>query len=307
MVTAIAGCAGSGSRAAPGPEKADLVVAAVPSESAAGLYIAQAEGLFARAGLHVTIRDSASSSDVIPAMLSGEVDIASGQYTTYMIASASGVPGQRMRILAAGMSLGPGVQEVLAPEGTKMRNLGDLKGKKVAVNVTSGITEDLLYKALATYGITPAQVRLVGIPFQDMPNALVTGQVDAIYEVEPYVTESTYQYGFQVLADLDAGSAQGFPIAGYGVLASWAARYPRTAAAFAAAISQANAVAATNLSVLQRTMTSQLNLDPAVADVMAPGTFPTTVNAVQLQRVADLLRLYGQLPRQFDVKRILGA
>ena len=50
---------------AAGPEKRDIVVAAVAGEGAGGLYIAQDEGLFAKAGLHVTIQTVTSSSTVI--------------------------------------------------------------------------------------------------------------------------------------------------------------------------------------------------------------------------------------------------
>ena len=55
----LAGCGTSrarvpGAAGNTGPEKTALVVAAVPAESASGLYIAQAQGLFTRQGLHVT-------------------------------------------------------------------------------------------------------------------------------------------------------------------------------------------------------------------------------------------------------------
>ena len=45
------------------PEKANLVVGAVPAESNAALFIAQERGIFAAHGLHVKIEDIASTSD----------------------------------------------------------------------------------------------------------------------------------------------------------------------------------------------------------------------------------------------------
>lgn len=303
---AIAACTGSSSGTATARlEKPDLVIAAVPSESAVGLYLAQADGLFAQAGLHVTIQATTSSSIVIPDLINGTVDVASGQYTSYILADASGMA--KMRILAAGLSLGPHVQEILAVGNTPIQNLAGLKGKSIAVNVANGVTTDLLYSALAAYGVTPRQVRVVAIPFPAMPAALAAGRVDAVYEVEPYVSESILNYGFQSLADIDSGATQEFPIAGYGVLKSWAARYPRTAAAFAAAIDQANAIATTDLASFQRALIAELHVSPDVAGVMATGLFPTKVDAVQLQRVADLLLRYGQLRRPFKVESILGA
>jgi ABC-type nitrate/sulfonate/bicarbonate transport system substrate-binding protein len=57
-VTAVvaAGCAAQTARPAADPQQTSIVVAAVPAEGAAGLYIAAEEGLFARAGLRVTIK-----------------------------------------------------------------------------------------------------------------------------------------------------------------------------------------------------------------------------------------------------------
>jgi NitT/TauT family transport system substrate-binding protein len=283
----------------------DVVVAAVPGEGAAGLYIAQEKGLFARAGLHVTIEPVTSSSTVIPAMLHGSVDVASGQYTSYIAADAAGIA--RMRILAAGYSLGPHVQEVIVAAHSRIKTLAGLKGQTIAVNALDSETTDMLDTQLASYGVTPAQVHVVAIPFPAMPAALAAGRITAAYEIEPYLTEAVKQQGVQEVADLDSGGTQDFPIAGFGVLASWAAKNPRTAAAFARAIRQANAIATTNLTALQHAFTTQLHLSPDVTGVMATGIFPTTTSAVQLQRVADLMLRYGQLRHPFSVKSIIGG
>jgi NitT/TauT family transport system substrate-binding protein len=303
---AVAACGSSATATSPaGPEKRDLVVAAVPGEGAAGLYIAQERGLFAKQGLHVTIKPVTSSSTVIPAMLHGSVDVASGQYTSYIAVDAAGVA--KTRILAAGYSLGPHVQEIIVPTRANMHSLADLKGKIIAVNALNSETTDMLYTALGSYGITQAQVHVIAMPFPAMLAALAAGRISAAYEIEPYLTEADMNHSVQVLADLDSGATQDFPIAGYGVLASWAAKYPRTAAAFAKAIQQANAIAATNLAILQNAFRTELHLSPDVTGVMATGTFPTTADAVQLQRVADLMLQYGQLKSKFSVKSIIGT
>ncbi len=116
IATACGGSSSSTSSAASaspsGPEKPDLVVAVVPAEAQAGLYIAQAKGLFAKAGLHVTIKPVVSALTVIPALLHGDVDVAGGQYPSYIATQAKGLA--HMRVLAAGFALGPRVNEILA-------------------------------------------------------------------------------------------------------------------------------------------------------------------------------------------------
>jgi NitT/TauT family transport system substrate-binding protein len=48
------------------------------------------------------------------------------------------------------------------------------------------------------------------------------------------------------VTDLDQGSTQGFPVEGYAVTRSWAARYPATLAAFTRAIEQGREIADTD-------------------------------------------------------------
>jgi NitT/TauT family transport system substrate-binding protein len=293
----------SASSASPtGPEKPNLVVAVVPAEAQAGLYIAQEKGLFTKAGLHVTIKPVVSALTVVPSLLHGSVDIAGGQYPTYIAAQAKGLT--QMRILAAGFALGPHVNEIIAPAG-KIHSLADLKGKTIAVNILNSVGSDLVYTSLKAHGITPAQVHLVAMPFPAMLPALAAGKIDAAYETEPFVTEATQKYGDRELADMSSGSTQNFPLTGYGTLASWVAKYPRTAAAFTKAVERGNAIAASDHAVLAQVLATALHLSPKVTGVMATGTFPASADPVQIQRVADLMLQYGQLKQQLDVKPMI--
>ena len=61
---AVAGCSTQPSaKGGAAPADHTVVVAAVPATGASALYIAQDEGLFARAGLDVRIESSASAAD----------------------------------------------------------------------------------------------------------------------------------------------------------------------------------------------------------------------------------------------------
>jgi NitT/TauT family transport system substrate-binding protein len=300
-----AGCGSVTARPAASPQQTNVVVAAVPAEGAAGLYIAQDDGLFARAGLHVTIKATEDPTADIPALLHGSVDVLSGQYITYIAAEARGIA--RMRILAAGYALGPHVQEIMTGPKSRIRSMTGLKGQTIAVNAPDSVTTDLLYTALAPYGISPGQIRVVTVAFPAMPAALAAGRVAAIYEIEPFVTEAAERYGDVELADIDNGATAGFPVNGYGTLTSWAAANPATARAFTAAIEQGNAIAATNAAARQRAIGTSLHLSPAVTTIMAAGSYPTALDPAQIQRVARLMLRYGQLSRPFDVSSLIGG
>jgi NitT/TauT family transport system substrate-binding protein len=132
VAVAAAGCGTAPARPAASPELTNLTVVAVPAEGAAGLYIAQQDGLFAKAGLHVTIKPTEDPTTEVPAMLHGGVQVASGQYQTFIGASASGVA--KMRIIAAGYALGPHVQEIMTGPKSGIRTPEQLRGEVIAVN-----------------------------------------------------------------------------------------------------------------------------------------------------------------------------
>jgi NitT/TauT family transport system substrate-binding protein len=280
-------------------EKTDVIVGAVPAESAAALYIAQERGIFAAHGLHVTIKAIASTSDIIPDMLQGRIDIASGQFPGFIAAQAAGVAS--FHVLASGLSLGPDVNEILALPSSRIADPGALSGKTISVNALAGDSPLPLYSVLAIYGIRPHQVRLTSLPFPAMGAALAAHRINAAYCTEPYCTELQQQYGARIVADTDQGEARGLPIAGYTVTTAWMHKHPRTAAAFAAAISAASLIADTNLAAFQRALTESLHISPQVADVASSGVFPTSVIPAGLQQVADLMLQFGELKRYFNV------
>ena len=297
------GCGGSTSSGSK-LEKTNLVVGAVPGEGAASLYIAQAKGLFAKQGLHVKIVPTTTAGAVIPEMMHGAVDIDSGQWSSVIAAQAQGLG--HFHALANGFSLGPHVHEVLSLPSSGITSPQQLKGKTIAVNALNSLTTDLALTALSAYGITPSEVHFVAIPFPAEIAALSAHRVDAAYMIEPYITEAQETIGASSLIDVDQGSTSNFPINGFAVTSQWQQQNPKTAAAFANAISEGNNFAATNPGVLRQVLASSLHLNPKVADAMASGTFPTSVDATQLQRVADLMQQYGQLKQHFSVQAITG-
>lgn len=108
LVTACSNSATPSGTSAGQPEQTNLVVGAVPAQSNAGLFIAQERGIFAAHGLRVKVEDIASTSDIVPDMLHGSIDVAAGQVPGFIAAQAAGVGS--FRVLANGFSLGPRVK-----------------------------------------------------------------------------------------------------------------------------------------------------------------------------------------------------
>jgi NitT/TauT family transport system substrate-binding protein len=232
------------------------------------------------------------------------MDIGAGQVTTFIGAQASGLGP--FRVLASGLELGPNVNEIVTLKSSGISNPGDLKGKTIAVNAPVGNGVLLTDAALSAYNVQPSQVKLAPMAFSDMAAALQAHRVAAAYSTQPYVTEMKQRLGATVVADLDQGAAQNYMISGYTVTTAWADKYPHTAAAFAAAISQASALIDRDPATAQKALETYLKVSPDVADVMAIGKFPTSVSTAKLQQLAHLMLEFKELKSSFNAAVLAG-
>ena len=276
-------------------------MAEVPTAASAGLYIAQQRGYFAAAGLHVTITSVASGVNVITDMLHGSVDVDAGNYDSFVSAQARDVAD--FRILADAYQARPGVEEILPAPGAHIATVAQLAGKTIAINALGAIGQVMVDSVLADHGIPRTAVHFTVIPFPGMGAALAAHRVDAAFVPEPYITEIGTALGISGIADCDQGATTGFPIAGYAVTRQWAARYPRTAAAFAAAIKRAQALAASSRAAVEQALIAYIpNMTRQTAAVISLGDYPASISTVHLQQVADVMREFGLLSQPFNMK-----
>jgi NitT/TauT family transport system substrate-binding protein len=281
------------------PELADITVAALPAADLAGLYIAQDQGLFAQQGLHVTIESIPSSQAIIADQLKGQVDISAGSYIPYIAAQAAGAS---FRVLAEADILRPDTRVLVTTASSPVVSVGQLVGRKIAVNATNSIGTLLISVLLSDHGISPAKVRFVTDQqgFPAMPAQLQAGTWDAAFLAEPYITLAGEKYGDRILADLDQGSAVNFPIDGYVATTAWAQANPKTAAAFVRAIRAGQLLADTDAAAVQAAITKYDNLGPLVTTAMALSGYPTgPVDKGRIQRVAAAMLQFGLLNRQY--------
>jgi NitT/TauT family transport system substrate-binding protein len=281
-----------------GPEEHNVTIAAIPSVDLAGLYVAQNEGLFAKQGLDVTIKQIASSKAVVAAQLKGQVDISAGSYVAYIAAQAAGA---RFRILAEASTLRPDTRVLVVTANSRIATIADLVGKKIGVNGTNSIGTLLISDLLQENGIAPNKVDFVTDKngFPDMAGQLQQGPWQAAFLAEPYVTKAEEAYGDQELADLDQGATLNFPIDGYVATQAWARQHPKTTAAFVRALEEGQALADSDHTAVQMAMAKFDQLPSMVTAVMALPDFPIgPVDERRIQRTAVAMLEFGMLSQE---------
>lgn len=294
---------GGGTKGGNGLEKTKLNVAGLAVVDDAPLYIAAAKGLFKKEGLDVKVTTLTQSTQAIPGLLRGDIDIdLGGNFVSFLQAAAKGVI--KLRILADGFHCAPDVVPVLAMPGSKIRTAADLKGRKVAVNITNNVQSMLINAVLRSKGVSPATVKYVQVPFPDMGTALQKGQVDAVSAVEPFATADKGALHARKVVDSCTGPTAGAPLSGAFATESFVNKNPKTVAAFQRAYRAAARMAA-DRDLVRRTLPTYTKINASTAKAIAFGTFPTTLSAAPVQRVADLMRTDHLLTAPLDVSGMI--
>lgn len=311
----IAGCtAGGHTSASPGQlEKRDLVVAAVPALDSAALYIAQQRGLFAQQGLHVKIEKAISGATVINGQMAGKYDVTLGNYVSYILHNAQlpakAPQNKRFQILAAASIMAPNTQVLVVPPGSPIHSIADLTGKRIGVNVPKNIGYLLVSSTLSdnAMSVKANHIHFVSIEFPKMAAALKDRQVDAAWLPEPFITSAEMDPGAQLLADMDQGSTENLPIAGFLVTQAWLHKYPHTAAAFRRAILEGQQIAGSNLNAIKKGVETYAGVPGTVAAIVTADQYPLVTDPRGIQRVADLMLQFGLLGQAYNVSQMLPS
>jgi NitT/TauT family transport system substrate-binding protein len=145
----------------------------------------------------------------------------------------------------------------------------------------------------------------VPMAFPLEPEALFRGQVTAAMSTEPFNTIMELG-GAKMLADLMTGALQDFPISCWATTGYMIQHYPRTVAAFQRAMVKAQELAASDPQAVRQILPSYIQgLTPQIANVMALGTFNTTLSATRLERVANVMEELGWLQPNFNAAQML--
>ncbi len=305
LALTLSGCGGgdSGKGGSSGLEKTSLTVGMLPTESGAALQLARARGFFKAEGLDVKVQTLQGGAEAPPKLTSGNLDIAIGAYVPFFMAKAGGFP---LHIVADAWESAPGTHTLLVANNSPIHTVKDLEGKKIAVNIKRNLASLMIQATVRPQGVKlDDNKNFVEMPLPAMEAALKSHSVDVVQAVEPFSSQMQKSLGARLVTDLSAGPTANFPVSGYASTESWAKKNPKTLAAFQRAITKAQALLA-DRQVLAQTLPTYTQIDPATAQTIHTGTYPTSINTTRLQRVADIMRQYGYLRQPLDVKSLVS-
>jgi len=323
-VAILAGCSGASSSGASGPlETSTIVIDAVPTADAAGLYIAEDEGLFAKQGLTVKINTILGGEYGMGDLQTGKAELIEGNYVSFVLAQVAGkfaapdpndptgplqpVKPIDMRIIADSSQMQPGNQGLYVMPDTRYKTVADVAKDHatVGVNTLHNIGSVLLGSLLTANGFKATSVTQKPEPLPEMPALLDKHAIATAWLPEPFGTEAQEDYGAVEIADFDQGSLQNFPIGTVVGSAQWVKSHPNTIAAFLRAYDQGQQIADTDRSEVEKVLVVNTGVSKLVAANMTLDTYPLTMDVPVMQRVPDAMYQFGVLTQHYNITNMI--
>jgi NitT/TauT family transport system substrate-binding protein len=316
----LSGCSaadGTASAATAPLEQRTITVDSVPAAEEDGLYVAQAQGFFAKQGLTVKINTVTGGEASIPDLQQGRAQLVAGNYVSFILAQMNGefhgTPAN-MRIIAAGSEMTPGTEDLYVMPHSKYQTVAELAKAhaRIGLNTSNDIGDVMVGALLAQAGYHLSSIRQVTPAggFPALEKMLPAGQVDAAWLPQPLGDIAEQEFGAVPIADFDQGSLQDFPFTGYIGTTQWVQAHPNTVAAFLRGLNEGQQLADTDRSAVETAMEKYMNISPLVADTMAIDTYPLEIDVPQLQRVADSMFEFGLTPTQhapYQISNMIAA
>jgi NitT/TauT family transport system substrate-binding protein len=296
LAIALAGCGDDDDSAGGGGDSSEvttITVGTLPIANAAPMYLGMEKGFFEAEGLKINPQIGEGGAALIPSLVSGDAQFAFVGVIPAITAVAQDVP---IKIVTssddAAATEEDDWQTLVVPEGSPIKGVEDLPGKTIAVNALRGLAEVVISRSLEKQGVDYEAVKLLEVPFPEMPAALEQGRVDAALLTEPFLSAVLAQGGTQI----DAPSVETVPNFPNGVYVSseqYIAENGDVVDRFANAMNKSLEYADANPEEVRRIVPTYTETPEEAAQQMRLPVFDPELDQEGIELEADLTAKYG--------------
>ena len=253
--------------------------------------------------IRVSWHEFASGQPLLEALNVGNIDLSADVADTVPVFAQAA--GAQLAYFAR-ETPSPAAQAILVRDGSPLRNLADLKGKKVAVTKAAG-AHYLLIAALAKAGLKFSDIQPAYLTPADGRAAFENGKVDAWVIWEPFLSAAQRQLPTRTLEGSQGlASYQRY----YLTSSRFAAAHPQVLQTVYRELAEAGDWLRANPAEAARILGPLWgNLDPAIVE-QANGRRSYQVRPVEpdglgeQQKIADAFFAEGLLPRAVDTRAV---
>jgi NitT/TauT family transport system substrate-binding protein len=270
-----------------------ITVGTLPIANAAPMYLGMEKGFFEEENLSIEPQVGEGGAALIPSLVSGDAQFAFVGVIPAITGVAQNVP---IRIVTSSDDAAETEEEdwqtLVVPEGSPIKGVEDLPGKTIAVNALRGLAEVVISRSLEKQGVDYRQVKLLEVPFPEMPAALEQKRVDAALLTEPFLSAVLAEGGTQI----DAPSVEtvpNFPNGVYVAAENYLAENGDVVDRFARAMNTSLEYARDNPEEVRRIVPEYTETPEEAAQQMRLPVFDPELDREGIELEAELTAKYG--------------
>jgi NitT/TauT family transport system substrate-binding protein len=278
-------------------------VGLLPFSESLAAVIAEKEGYFKQEGLEVENTKFDSGALAVPVLQSGRLDIVLSSTVSTFQAIAQGLDAMVLAPGAIVRTAPPDTTTALIVKKGAITSLKQLEGKRIAVNVINSTAWLHAVALLDLHGVDHTKVHFTEVPFPQMNDPLLNGQLDAIVQVEPFRSALMATGKAEILGWPYVETAPNTDITQYIALTSWLQKNHDTAAKFVRAVLKGAQFAASNEAVTRDINQQFTNLNPALKDKVLLPRLGTAINLKEMNHTMEMMQKYGLLQAPVDLSK----
>ncbi|MFE9246075.1 ABC transporter substrate-binding protein [Nocardiopsis sp. NPDC006938] len=277
----------------------------IPIVDVAPVYLGVEQGFFEDRGIDLRLESGSGGAAIVPGVISGEFDFAFSNIVSLVIAREQGLPLTALSngVTSAGEQ-GADFGGVFVLSDSDVTGAADLEGLTVAANNLNNIGDTTVRQSVRAAGGDPAEVDFVELPFPDMPAALETGQIDAVWAVEPFAS-TIREAGHREIASNFVDTHPDLSVAAYFTSETRIAEDPDLFEDVTAALHESLAYADANPDEVRRILADYTEIDPSLIERMALPRFPEEIHEESVRTLADLMVTDGLVDEAPDLDGLL--
>jgi NitT/TauT family transport system substrate-binding protein len=302
---AFAGCGdddddGGGS----GGERAVLTVSDTAGVPSAFLEYGVEQGFFRKRDLDVKVQPSQGGATVVPAVVSGDVDIGGSNLVSVLLAQSKDIP---VKIVAPGTFVAgdKDFSAIVVAENSEIREPKDLEGHTLAVNTLKNVAEVTARAALEKQGVDSSKIELTEVDFPEMTAAVEQGRVDAAFAIEPFVTQATAG-GNRIVLRPYVGTKPGLQIGCYFTSDQFLAENEDVVTRFREGVAETAEAIAADPAGFRDFLPEASETPPEAAQKAVLPAWKANSDQASLELTAQLMERYGVTPDKPDTSDALA-
>jgi NitT/TauT family transport system substrate-binding protein len=300
---AVLGACGDDGGGGRGGGPAKLRVSDTAGVPSAFLEYGVHKGYFRKRDLDVKVQPSQGGATVVPAVVSGDVDIGGSNLVSVLLARDKDIP---VKIVAPGTFVAKDdFSAIVVAKDSDIRQPKDLEGKTLAVNTLKNVAEVTARASLDKQGVDTSKIKLTEVDFPDMTAAVEQGRVDAAFAIEPFVSQAAAA-GNRIVDRPYVGTKPGLQIGCYFASEQYLAENEDVVKRFRAGVAETAKAIAVDPGAFRKFLPEASEIPPPAAQKAVLPAWKESSDPASVDLIADLMQRYGITPEKPDTSEALA-